>query len=149
MELNTLKINSMCSKNFLIKFLVMLWVSFFLFNIQEASAQEVITYKGDTVIVITPKQLITINSVMADYEQLLKQTKAYKDLIKQQEEKSLELLKITELQEEKCRIEREILEKQIKDAELALKKCKKSKTLITTVLGSTTLAGILGLLLVL
>lgn len=139
----------MCSKNFLIKFLVMLWVSFFLFNIQEASAQEVITYKGDTVIVITPKQLITINSVMADYEQLLKQTKAYKDLIKQQEEKSLELLKITELQEEKCRIEREILEKQIKDAELALKKCKKSKTLITTVLGSTTLAGILGLLLVL
>ena len=127
----------------------MLWVSFFLFNIQEASAQEVITYKGDTVIVITPKQLITINSVMADYEQLLKQTKVYKDLIKQQEEKSLELLKITELQEEKCRIEREILEKQIKDAELALKKCKKSKTLITTVLGSTTLAGILGLLLVL
>ena len=86
---------------------------------------------------------------MADYEQLLKQTKVYKDLIKQQEEKSLELLKITELQEEKCRIEREILEKQIKDAELALKKCKKSKTLITTVLGSTTLAGILGLLLVL
>lgn len=139
----------MRSKNFLIKFLVMLWVSFFLFNIQEASAQEVITYKGDTVIVITPKQLITINSVMADYEQLLKQTKVYKDLIKQQEEKSLELLKITELQEEKCRIEREILEKQIKDAELALKKCKKSKTLITTVLGSTTLAGILGLLLVL
>lgn len=127
----------------------MLWVSFFLFNIQEASAQEVITYKGDTVIVITPKQLITINSVMADYEQLLKQTKVYKNLIKQQEEKSLELLKITELQEEKCRIEREILEKQIKDAELALKKSKKSKTLITTVLGSTTLAGILGLLLVL
>lgn len=139
----------MCSKNFLIRFFVSLWVSFFLFNIQEASAQEVITYKGDTVVIITPRQLITINSVMTDYEQLLKQTKIYKDLIKQLEEKSVELLKITETQEEKCRIEREILEKQIKDTEKALQKSKKNKTLITTVLGSTTLAGILGLLLVL
>jgi hypothetical protein len=49
-------------------------------TILSSYSQEIIEYKGDTLIAITQKDLVTINSIIVDYEYTQKELDYYKDL---------------------------------------------------------------------
>ena len=52
-----------------------------LFSILPIKSQEMIEYKGDTVVMISDKDLITINTVFTKYEYLKKELELHKSLL--------------------------------------------------------------------
>lgn len=58
-----------------ILFIILMFVT-----ILSSYSQEIIEYKGDTLVAITQKDLVTINSIIVDYEYTQKELDYYKDL---------------------------------------------------------------------
>lgn len=58
----------------------LLFLLAFLFFVGKANSQEIIEYKGDTLITITPNNLKTINCIIADFELTKKKLDLYKKI---------------------------------------------------------------------
>lgn len=126
------------------KCLLPLLVSFFF--ILGVRAQEIIEYKGDTLVTITPDNLKTINCIIADFEYNSKQIKLYKEIIFQ------DSLLISN-KDSVIRVTNQIMETKEKyyqdtaaQLQKSLEKEEKKRTLWTSILGGV--AAIFGILLI-
>lgn len=61
--------------------LILTLLAFFLILVK-GNGQEVMTINGDTIVAITPADVITINSIITDYEWLKKETAVLDSIIK-------------------------------------------------------------------
>lgn len=111
---------------------------------QSGKAQELVEQKGDTVILISPANLKTINSIIVDRENLKLQVGIYKNIVQS------DSLQINAL-DSTLRYHRAILQKQqdfyvssISGLEKSIRTEKRKKTILTTVLGGAAL--VLGIL---
>lgn len=113
---------------------------------QHTRAQEIIEYKGDTLVTITPDNLKTINCIIADFEYNNKQIRLYKEIIFQD---SLLIINKDSVIRATNQI-METKEKYYQDIAVQLqneiKKEKKKRTLWTSILGGV--AAIFGILLI-
>lgn len=60
--------------------LLFLWAIFSFYS-SPVYSQEIVEYKGDTVVVISPKNLRTINSIIVEHNYNKKEIQLYKDII--------------------------------------------------------------------
>ena len=125
------------------KVCLLLFLGFFFF-MQSGKAQEVIEHKGDTMIVISPTNLKTINSIIVDYENTRRQNSLYSQIIQHDSIRVCALDSVIAQQ-------KSIIQKQqvwyfdsVKELEKDLKKERRKKTVLTSVLGGV--AVILGLI---
>lgn len=116
------------------KCLLLLLVS--LFFIIETRGQELADYNGDTVVIISPNDLKTINCIITDYEFQKKKIDFQESIIKldsvliQNKDSIIKQKDIVYLKKEELYIEN------ISQLEKTIKKEKRKKTIFTTILGA-------------
>lgn len=115
-----------------------------LFFITKGYSQEIIEHRGDTMIVISPENLKTINSIIIDLESSEKIIKLQRDIIKEDSIKAANLDSIISYQSIMMRKKDDYYINSIKNLEKNLRAEKRRKTLWTSILGSV--AVILGVI---
>lgn len=125
------------------KHCLLLFLGFFFF-MQSGKAQEVIEHKGDTMIVISPTNLKTINSIIVDYENTRRQNSLYSQIIQHDSIRVCALDSVIAQQKSIIQKHQVWYYNSVKELEKDLKKERRKKTVLTSVLGGV--AVILGLI---